>query len=118
MTWRTVIAGSVLLPPLAGGGRRGEARRKPPRRRLRPASPSLPSPAGGGGIATRSLEGRGRRPRRAGLLPPLVREKQLRGGVLLGPDRDVLAALELDEVGGGERVLPGLVELDAAIAHH
>src|SRR5436190_12851382 len=58
------------------------------------------------------------RPSRRVLLlpPPLHRPFKLRGGMIRGPDRFVFLALKLDEVGGGERVLSGLIELHAAIA--
>ena len=39
-------------------------------------------------------------------------------GLFVRPDQLIFLALELDEVGRGEDVLPGLVELHAVVAHH
>src|SRR5689334_21393359 len=52
------------------------------------------------------------------LLPALHRPFELGGGGFVGPHRLVVLALELDQVGRRLAVLAGLVEFDAAIAHH
>src|SRR5262249_8773422 len=50
--------------------------------------------------------------------PPLVGYLQLGGRRLRRPHGDVLVALQLDQIGCGESVLAGVVELDALVAHH
>src|SRR5436305_12696368 len=53
------------------------------------------------------------------LMPPaLHRPFELRSRVILGPHGLVLLALQLDQIGRRERVLPALVEPHAAIADH
>src|SRR4051794_28091135 len=52
------------------------------------------------------------------LLPRLHRPFQFGGRRAVGPDQLVGLILELDQVGRGQNVLAGLVELDALIAHH
>src|SRR2546430_17718027 len=52
------------------------------------------------------------------LLPTLHRPIELGGRRLVRPYQLIGLVLELDEVGGGEGVLTGLVELHAVVAHH
>src|SRR5215813_15438675 len=52
------------------------------------------------------------------LLPAFHRPFELDLGRLLRPDQLVGLVLQLDQIGRGQDILPGLVKLDAVIAHH
>ena len=64
--------------------------------------------AGNGRRATR------RRPMTRYLRQPFIGNSSLRGGAVLRPHRLIFLAVQLDQIGRGQRVLPGVVELDAA----